>query len=189
MSFESDPLALRALAHPLRLRIRELLNRDGALTSTELGRELGISQALASHHVRQLAKYGYVRAAPGADQRERRWELVHASISAETTEPGAELDAVEQAYAQRALARLREWQELRRDPDSGFDPSWLEHAGLSDNLLYLTAEEVAVLRSALGQAVAEYRGRTEDPASRPDGARPVALFALITPLSPTEHGN
>jgi hypothetical protein len=37
--------------------------------------------------------------------------------------------------------------------------------------------------------VAEYLGRSDDPATRPAGARPVALFALFTPLSPTEGGN
>lgn len=189
MPFEKDPLALRALAHPLRLRIRELLNREGALTGTEIGRSLGVSQALASHHVRQLAKYGFVRPAESGDQREHRWELVSGSLSVDTSEPGDDLDAVELAYAQRAVSRLGEWHVLRRDPDSGLDDRWLEAAGVSDSLLYLTPEEADALRATLNAAVAEFLPRGADAGRRPDGARAVALFAMLTPLHPTESGN
>src|ERR1700679_2222186 len=46
--------ALRARAHPLRLRMLSLLT-GAAMSAAELGRELGVSQALASYHLRQLA--------------------------------------------------------------------------------------------------------------------------------------
>ena len=51
----TDPLALRALAHPLRLKIWGLVGREGRLTAADAARQLSISQALASHHLRQLA--------------------------------------------------------------------------------------------------------------------------------------
>jgi len=51
---EEDELSgLRVLAHPLRLRMLSLLTGT-ALSAMELSRELGISQALASYHLRQL---------------------------------------------------------------------------------------------------------------------------------------
>ena len=48
---------LRALAHPVRLRILSLLTGT-ALSAAEIARELGISHANASYHVRQLAAAG-----------------------------------------------------------------------------------------------------------------------------------
>ena len=61
----SDPRALRALAHPTRLAIRELLLREGSLTATQASRLLGESTASTSYHLRQLAKYGFIEPAEG----------------------------------------------------------------------------------------------------------------------------
>ena len=45
---------LRAIAHPVRLLIIEMLHRRKAMTVTEIHEELGIEQAVASHHLRIL---------------------------------------------------------------------------------------------------------------------------------------
>lgn len=50
---------LRALADPVRLRILATLG-SRSLSAAELGRELGISQALASYHLRRLLSVGLV---------------------------------------------------------------------------------------------------------------------------------
>ncbi|MEU8075678.1 helix-turn-helix domain-containing protein [Catellatospora citrea] len=72
----SDPTAIRALAHPLRLDLLELLAATGPATAAHCGRILGVPQANCSFHLRQLAKYGFVEdAGPGRDQRERRWRV------------------------------------------------------------------------------------------------------------------
>src|SRR5690348_18430043 len=55
-----DPLSIRALAHPLRLELQSIVGRSGKITAADAARELGISHALASHHLRPLAKYGFV---------------------------------------------------------------------------------------------------------------------------------
>ncbi len=49
----------RALAHPLRLRIIRLLY-DGALTNKELADRLGQQPATVLHHVRTLARTGFI---------------------------------------------------------------------------------------------------------------------------------
>lgn len=51
--------ALRATAHPLRLRILSLLTGT-ELSAAEVARELGITHANASYHLRVLAKAGEV---------------------------------------------------------------------------------------------------------------------------------
>ena len=60
--------ALRARAHPLRLRMLSLLT-GAAMSAAELARELGVSQALASYHLRQLAD---ARVVELAEERSRR---------------------------------------------------------------------------------------------------------------------
>ncbi len=51
---------LRATAHPLRLRMLSLLT-GAAMSAAEVGRELGVSQANASYHLRLLERAGLVR--------------------------------------------------------------------------------------------------------------------------------
>ena len=50
----TDPQAIRALAHPLRLDLVELLGQ-GPMTAAECARALGSTQANCSFHLRQLA--------------------------------------------------------------------------------------------------------------------------------------
>jgi DNA-binding transcriptional ArsR family regulator len=67
--------ALRARAHPLRLRMLSLLT-GAALSAAELARELEVSQALASYHLRQLADAGLVELVEARSRRggqERRY--------------------------------------------------------------------------------------------------------------------
>jgi DNA-binding transcriptional ArsR family regulator len=72
MSLEVDGqkviAALRARAHPLRLRMLSLLT-GAAMSAAELARELEVSQALASYHLRQLAATGLVEL---VEERSRR---------------------------------------------------------------------------------------------------------------------
>src|ERR1700761_5588708 len=69
----TDPLALRAVAHPTRLELMGLLRRSGPLTATQAGERIGESAASCSFHLRQLAKYGMVEEAGGGKGRERPW--------------------------------------------------------------------------------------------------------------------
>src|SRR3954471_16596105 len=72
----TDPMAMRALAHPVRLAIIEALADAGTLTATEAGERVGESPANASFHLRQLAKSGFVEEA-GAQGRRRPWKPKH----------------------------------------------------------------------------------------------------------------
>ena len=65
----SGAQTLRALAHPLRLKLLELVSLRGPLTASQCAPLVGESPSSCSFHLRQLAKYGYVevaRAAPVA---------------------------------------------------------------------------------------------------------------------------
>lgn len=75
-----DPV-LRALAHPVRLRMLTLM-WPGPMSAAELARELDISHALASQHLRRLDAAGLVELAEERVRRggrERRYRTVHGS--------------------------------------------------------------------------------------------------------------
>lgn len=196
MSLESgrrsvrDPVEIRALAHPLRLKLHELVGREGAMTAAQAARQLGISQALASHHLRQLAKYGFVEQASAADHRERPWRVTSTSYSwAETVaDPESSLaaDVLEQLLAQRAVTHLADWQQRRTDAE----PAWRDNTGIGQNLIYLTADEMVELRHALDALINPlvHRRKLGDAAARPAGARPVDLTIICAPLPPTASG-
>ncbi|MEZ4685311.1 MAG: metalloregulator ArsR/SmtB family transcription factor [Bacteroidia bacterium] len=50
--------ALRAVAHPIRLAIVDLLKDNQSLNVTEIHESLGIEQAVASHHLRIMKDKG-----------------------------------------------------------------------------------------------------------------------------------
>ena len=62
----ADARSMRALAHPLRLRLLEYLALRGPLTATQCAELVGESPASCSFHLRQLAKYGFVEAGPAS---------------------------------------------------------------------------------------------------------------------------
>jgi DNA-binding transcriptional ArsR family regulator len=186
-----DPLSIRALAHPLRLELQSIVGRSGRITAADAARELGISHALASHHLRQLAKYGFVEQVEGADARERPWRLVHTSFSAEGIDEraggAAALAVLEQVTAERAVEDLIDWQERRGDWSEG----WRRHTGVGRSTLYLTESEVGQLTDAMDALLAEYAEQRplDDIASRPEGSVPVEFTLIVVARKPTAEGN
>src|SRR4051794_4800219 len=83
---------LRALAHPLRLRILSLLTGT-ALSAAEVARELDITQANASYHVRTLAAAGFLEAVGEETIRggvAKRYAYVHDDASTTAQKPDFE---------------------------------------------------------------------------------------------------
>jgi DNA-binding MarR family transcriptional regulator len=177
-----DPVVIRALAHPLRLDLLSITGHAGQITTADAARELGISHGLASHHLRQLAKYGFVQQAPGKDNRERPWRLTTTSMSWRDTVATAEGDAAaavfEEVLAERALANLRSW--LRRRGD--WPAEWRQHTGLGQSTVYLTLPELAELEQAIDALITHYVDERplDDIASRPEGSVPVDITQIAT---------
>lgn len=62
MKFDHSSEILRALAHPVRLAIIDLLEQGQALSVSEIHDRLGIEQATASHHLKILRYNNVVNA-------------------------------------------------------------------------------------------------------------------------------
>jgi predicted ArsR family transcriptional regulator len=189
-----DPLAIRAMAHPLRLNLMSLIGRLGRATTADAARELGISHGLASHHLRQLAKYGFVEQVKGKDHRERPWRMTATSYNwraaTATTEGTGAVDVLEQTMAERALEGFLDWQQRRKH----WPQEWRENTGIGNSTVYLTQAELAGLAEAMDDLINHYANERplDDVASRPAGSVPVnfTLFAVpgSEPPGPAESG-
>jgi DNA-binding transcriptional ArsR family regulator len=181
-----DPVAIRALAHPLRHDLMSIIGRLGKATTADAARELGISHGLASHHLRQLAKYGFVEQVAGKDRRERPWRLVATSYTwgraRETAEGSAAVDVLEQLTAERAVGALLDWQQRRADWPAG----WRDHTGLGESTVWLTQAELAEITDAMDALLLRYVDERplDDVASRPEGSVPVTFTLLALPGEP-----
>jgi DNA-binding transcriptional ArsR family regulator len=67
-----NPIQLRALSHPLRFRMLELL-REGPSTASHLARAVGESTGSTSYHLRVLAKAGLLEEEPHRGNGRERW--------------------------------------------------------------------------------------------------------------------
>ena len=186
----SDPRTMRALAHPVRIALLELLGREGELTATRAAELLDENPGNMSWHLQTLAKYGYVEETGGGKGRSRPWRIASLSNRFETAtadDPEIEAagEALESTFADRAFARLREWWSRR----ASYTYEWRDAAFTSDSLAYLTVEELAELGDDIAELFGRYRERVLDKQRRPAGARPVQLVAYGHPLPPTPSGN
>src|SRR5579863_2837206 len=55
-----DAKGLRALAHPVRVQLVDLLRRHGPSTATQLAERTGLTSGATSYHLRQLAASGFI---------------------------------------------------------------------------------------------------------------------------------
>ena len=72
------PEQLKALGHPLRVRILEMLGQEGEwqLTNRELAQRLGVDPGHLHFHVRMLLKAGLIELADGGHGREKPYRAV-----------------------------------------------------------------------------------------------------------------
>ena len=77
-----DAGALRALAHPLRVQIYDILSQYGPQTASSLAGRLGESSGATSYHLRALAAHELIREVEGRGTgRERWWERPKGGVS------------------------------------------------------------------------------------------------------------
>jgi DNA-binding transcriptional ArsR family regulator len=117
---ETSLHGLRAIAHPLRLRILSLLT-GSAMSAAELARELGDSQPNISYHLRRLHEAGLVHIAEevtirGGTAKRYRHDPFHTSVDARDLD-----DHVMVAAAQAAELARRTEQRMLGTPGSMTD--------------------------------------------------------------------
>jgi predicted ArsR family transcriptional regulator len=185
----TDPRALRALAHPIRLELMGLLRRGGPLTATQAGEKLGESAASCSFHLRQLGKYGLAEEAGGGRGRERPWRATAISTEWATRGEDEETDAagglLSRLVIERYMRNALGWLERRGSEDQ----RWIDAAMINDALVYVTAEELRELDEKIRSLVEPYLQRLERSEPPDASARLVNIIALAFPLPVESDGN
>lgn len=179
---------MRAMAHPTRVALLELLGREGELTATRAAEMLDESPGNMSWHLQTLAKYGFVEETGEGKGRARPWRLASSGNrfipppdDPEATAAGAALALL---LIDRSVQQEREWLAARQ----GYSADWRDAAFVAHDRAYLTAEELADVSAEVVEIFARYAERA-DRSKRPEGALPVNLTAFGHPLPPTESGN
>ena len=178
-----DPKAMRAMAHPVRLQVLEILGEEGPLTATELGERIGESPANTSFHLRTLAKYGFVEEAERGKGRSRPWREVTGAlvVREEELDGEARRAAVAMASAKRmVLLRLIERWAAER---FGYSKKWQAVGFEMEFRTRMTADEVKKVGREIWDVLAPYR-RPKDEV--PKGAKAVTIAAWGFPTEPPQ---
>jgi DNA-binding transcriptional ArsR family regulator len=183
MTFErpreiTDPRAMRAMAHPVRLALMEALSDAGSLTATEAAERVGESPSNCSFHLRQLAKYGFVEEAEGGKGRQRPWRVVHTGMRftdvQEDPDTALAAGALARVFHERWLGRARVGMERRQY----LPEEWRRVTGSDEMTLYVTPDEMKQLNDELLDLVLRYRERISDRSKRPEGSERVEMVSF-----------
>jgi predicted ArsR family transcriptional regulator len=180
----TDPRAMRAVAHPVRIALLEVLGTEGPLTATQAGEHIGESPTTCSFHLRQLAKYGFIEEVEGVAGRRRPWRLIHTGLSfsdvSDDPETRLAATALSRVLHTFYLDRLKEGLALRRDTPT----EWQKATGASEFLLYVTVDELKALDEQVEALVKPFAERIGNPKTRPRGAVPIEMLFFAYPRPP-----
>ncbi len=169
----TDPRAMRALAHPVRMTILERLQRDGPATAGELATAMETTSSAAGRHLRRLAEFGLVTKTGGT------WEALGTGIR---FEPAAD-DESQAAYRALANRQFLRTDELPRrwlvEDEPRLDGDWRRVSGLSNAGMAMTVEEAAALDWEMEKLLEPYVTRNESDV--PAGARRVRWLRYVLP--------
>ncbi|MBS2965382.1 helix-turn-helix transcriptional regulator [Actinocrinis puniceicyclus] len=175
-------VALRALAHPLRWKILDLLRSEESATATRCARAFGESVASCSYHLAILAKYGFVERVPDHPSRERPWRLSRLEQRLDTPPGGEDGDAADapgaesvvEVFLEHEFTRLRGRMRARHNEPEQWRPMALGET------TFLTGEEFDRMRQELRAIVVRYQERGAQPGTRPVGSREARLFVAVS---------
>jgi len=166
---------LRATAHPIRLRLLSLLT-GVAMSAAEAGRELGLSQATASYHLRVLERVGLVEVVEvvtirgGEAKRYRHLSSAQPFPVVPAPDDGADDDAERARYVEALADELR-----RRSPRRVAGPQIS-----TDAELWVDAETWQRVVRHVGHASALLHAAAQRP--RTPGTNPVSMTAALFPM-------
>ena len=163
-----DSGALKALAHPLRVRIFDLLASQGPQTASSLAALVGETSGSTSYHLRALAAHDLIQEVEGrGTARERWWERPKGRVDL----PGPD-DTMSPANRAAAQIVTSEFFRLRHEtlmaylnrPQAQEPEEWRDAGMATTTHLDMTAAQVRELREEieafLESAISRFRGQT-----------------------------
>jgi DNA-binding transcriptional ArsR family regulator len=172
---------VRALAHPLRLRMLEVL-RGGPATATTLARELGESTGATSYHLRELQKAGFIEEDSERGNARDRWWRRTTPLFLVSSDPAGDEEYAAALSQLRSVIVQRDEQALGRYfATIGDAPQeWQDAAFLGGWTIFATPDEMRALFTLVVQELDKLRRPLDE---RPEEARQVYVTfrALLQP--------
>jgi predicted ArsR family transcriptional regulator len=175
----SDPRVLRAIAHPMRARILDEFDLSTTLRAADVADLLDIPANQASFHLRQLAKYGLIVAAPEAarDKRDRVYRrsdrrAFQLDVDDIEAEPGgkAALSVFRQSKAAWAHRLVDEVFSFKKQKDT--------FSAIVDQNLRLSKAEAAQFMGEVDEVLARWvKGSRGSPRDR----RTYVFYSMVQP--------
>jgi Helix-turn-helix domain len=178
-------LRLRALAHPVRWKMIDVVTSERSATATRCAEVTGESVASCSYHLGILGKYGYLEQVPGTAGREKPWQATSAlqgdlSPSEDDAEAGLAVEAAAFAFIEHEMERTKS--RLRRSDLE--PPGWRNTNLVGGSTMYVTESELSAIKADLIALMHRYADRDFDPALRPADARLARVF-ISSGVEPT----
>ncbi|RLP73470.1 ArsR family transcriptional regulator [Mycetocola manganoxydans] len=169
----TDPTAMRALAHPLRVKLLGELRVSGPQSVGMLAEVFDEAPGSISYHVGVLARAGFVAGAPehARDARERWWAAAESHTRYEPSklneDPSTRIASVamRHTFLQAQSSELAEYIDL----EPTLAPEWVAGATSGDSVTFLTPDELRELSDELEELAQrwESRSRPGEPSARP----------------------
>ena len=166
-SITPSPQQMKALTHPVRVRMLGLLRIDGPATATTLADGLRLNTGATSYHLRQLAQAGFVAEATElGNARDRWWKAAHQTTTTDTAGPADPeardtLDAYLQSVVVVTTERLqRSVEELPLLPEE-----WRDATTYSDWVVRLTPRRARAMIEQLVATMQEIDEEDDDEAA------------------------
>lgn len=179
----SDPRALRALAHPLRLELLDRLMSFGDQTAAQCAEAVGSTASNCSYHLRALARVGLVEAVSSSDGRERPWRATSTGLEFGPADPAGGPTAAGEALEELSLARGEELTRRARRRHHDQPPDWRAAEAYHEYALKLTASELARLVGQIDRLVRPFIAMTRDEAPGDAEVASLRLLAFRHPQS------
>jgi DNA-binding transcriptional ArsR family regulator len=181
----TDPTALRALAHPLRLALLDRLMYFGEQTAAQCAEAIGSTASNCSYHLRALARGGLVEPGNSGDRRERPWRATSTGLEFGPTDPSSSPAAAGAARAldELSLARDEELTRSARRRQDEQPADWRDAEAFNNYGLRLTASELSQLVEEIDRLVRPFIALTRADAPADAEVASLRLLAFRHPQS------
>ncbi|MFJ8662970.1 helix-turn-helix domain-containing protein [Streptomyces sp. NPDC093795] len=183
----TDLGTLKAISHPLRMRLYRALFVARTATASQLAEQVEEAVSLVSYHLRKLAEHGLVEEAEAqsTDGRERWWQpsSYGVSIRDEDVRGTPELAAASDALGRTISEQRVELHQRFLDERLTWSDTWRSASVSSEWLPRLTAAELSALGEELEAVFEKYdrKARAAEAAGDTEGRENVAIHLNAFP--------
>ncbi|MFB7448716.1 ArsR/SmtB family transcription factor [Streptomyces sp. NPDC056194] len=183
----TDLGTLKAISHPLRMRLYRALFVARTATASQLAEQVDEAVSLVSYHLRKLAEHGLIEEAEtqSADGRERWWQpsSYGFSVQEEDLRDAPELLAASATLGRTVNQQRAELHSRFLDERLTWSSEWRAASVSSEWLPRLTTAELTALGEELEAVLQKYdqRARAAEEAGDTEGRENVAVHLHAFP--------